>query len=337
MSSTSEMLAAFDSLANAVTDIRVGNAIQKASKEAEGIRKNQKLSEFEQIEAQQSMASSTAAAIMAMGGNAAQAQQARLALAPNIPDQQMNLLRGTGKKTLAEAQMHLVEEADKRDLAKEERAFKRQKMLQDDQQAHAKALEGIKASGKAGKPISAPISKQLTELKDNLDQLKRLRADFDKNKGAVGVIDSMKTDKLPAFQIPGTELQLNPFALNTQEAVYRKDASDFFNQYRKWITGAAASVTELKGLEQAIPTVSDRQDVFSGTLDMHIKKVEEALVTRLKILKAQGRDTEDLEDVLGVSALTVPPASPSPGDPTNAAPPAASGGAIPGLTTIKKR
>lgn len=302
MSAQTELLQSFEMLTDGIKALSINNSIKKAQDKVDELNKNSELTQFERIRQQQAIAQQVGASITGQGGSAAQAQAAMASLAPNIPDARMAALEATGKGSIEEAQKALQDEEDKRQFDKEKRAYQRQKMLQDDQQEAALELALLKANSKgASKPVPPAVSNKLSELKDNLDQLKHLREGFDANKGAIGPVDKFKTDKLPSLG------GLNPYALTTEEAVYRKDAEDFFNQYRKVITGAAASMPELKGLLKAIPTSADRQDVYAGSLDMHIKKVESALSNRLKLLKAQGRDVADLEEALGLAPAGVDP------------------------------
>jgi hypothetical protein len=305
MSGNQEMFQAFQDFAATMRRVQMGNAIQEAQKKVEAIRSNQELNEFEQIKAQQAVASMTASSILANGGDAAMAQQARLSLAPDIQDQHFQALQATGKGTIAEAQQQLHVDA----LKQEKDMLKYKNDLEmERQRQHDPTMERIAAGKKDTKPVPPTVSNKLSELSDSLSQLKRLREGFDANEGAIGPYDQFKTSKLAgppgAGLIPGT--------LNADESVYRKDVSDFFNQYRKVITGAAASMPELKGLLRSVPNEGDDQTVFAKGLDMHIKKVEQSIQSRLKLLKAQGRDTADLELALGVGAQSAPAGGPPP-------------------------
>lgn len=303
MAAQQDLLASFGKLTEAIQGLAVNNAIKKAQVKVDELNQNAELTQFEKIRQQQSIAKGVGASIIGLGGSASSAQNAMASLAPETPDARLAQLEATGKGTLADATAALKEEEEDRLFKKEERAFKRAKMLQDDAQEHSLQLAGMKANAKgAGKPIPPAVSNKLSELKDNLDQMKRLREGFEANKGAIGPLDSrFKTDKLPdAGAIHPALGVLTPFSLSTSEAVYKKDVEDFFNQYRKIITGAAASMPELKGLLKAIPTSGDRQDVFAGSMDMHIEKVQKAISNRLNLLEAQGRDVSDLRMALGL-------------------------------------
>lgn len=145
------LLKAFDQLANSVQQAQIGSAIKDAQKKADEINNDLSLTDFERIRAQQGLAQSAAASVLRFGGDAAQAQQARLSLAPDVPDQAMRALEGTGKATLAEAQATLQEKAEKKE--KELIKFKTDEEIRRDNEKASHTLEalGIKAKAAANK------------------------------------------------------------------------------------------------------------------------------------------------------------------------------------------
>jgi hypothetical protein len=104
MSGNTELMAAFDNLAKTVNQIQISNSISRAQGKVDAIRNDQKMNEFDKIKAQQALAQSMGVEVLARGGDAAHAEQARLALAPVIPDAAMRQMEATGKDTLAGAQ-----------------------------------------------------------------------------------------------------------------------------------------------------------------------------------------------------------------------------------------
>lgn len=144
MSGNQEMFQAFQDFAATMRRVQMGNAIAEAQKKVEAIRSNQEMNEFEQIKAQQAVASMTASSILSGGGDAAMAQQARLALSPEIPDQQFQALQGTGKATIAEARKQLQMDALKqeKDMLKYKNDLEMEKQRAHD--AALKDLAGIK-------------------------------------------------------------------------------------------------------------------------------------------------------------------------------------------------
>lgn len=327
MSGQQDLLASFGQLTQALQGLAVNNAIKKAQVKVDELNANAELDQFERIRQQQAIAKGVGASIIGLGGSASSAQNAMASLAPEIPDARLAALEATGASDIQSATALLQDEEEQRQFDKEDRAFKRQQQLQDAQFKHQERIAKLKERGVVPKPVPTAVSNKLSELKDNLDQMKRLREGFEENKGAIGPLDTLKTDKLPSLG------GLIPYALTTNEAVYKKDAEDFFNQYRKIITGAAASMPELKGLLKAIPTSADRQDVFAGSMDLHIEKVEKAISNRLNLLEAQGRDVSDLRMALGIGASEE--GTDAYGAPKKETPPATGSGGISSFIKIK--
>lgn len=287
MSGQSELLASFGQLTEAIQGLAVNNAIKKAQVKVDELNQNAELNQFEKIKQQQSIAKGVSAAILGMGGSASAAQTAAASLAPDIPDMQMARLEATGKGTLADAATALRDEEEKRQLDKETRAFKRQQMLQDAQFKQQERLAKLKAEGKAvGKPIPPTVTNKLSDLMDMKSQLSRLKDDYAEKGTQIGPVNS----------------RLIPNALVSGDTVaYTADVKDFFNQYRRAITGAAASIPELKSLLPAIPNEKDWGGDFLAKIDRQLTGLDSAVKNRIKLLRAQGRDTTDLEEALGIS------------------------------------
>lgn len=175
MSGNEELFQAFKDFASTMRQVQMGNAIQEAHKKVEAIRSNQEMNEFEQIKAQQAVASMTASTILSSGGSAEMAQQARLALAPEIPDAQFQALQGTGKATLAEARDQLQVEALKRekDMLKYKNDLDMEK-----QRAHDAAM--LEAAGiKAKKPLKGFAPAELKDMRKAADVGKALTSAID--------------------------------------------------------------------------------------------------------------------------------------------------------------
>lgn len=295
-SPTQEMLAAFNSLADSIRDVSIGNSVKRAQNKVEEIRQDQNMNDFEKIKAQQSLAKMVGGEVARYGGNASMVNQAMQSLAPEVPDTRLAALESTGKTSIAEATRALQDEAEDRQFKKEERAFKRQKMLQDSQIASQERLATMRAGGKELKALPAPLINKISEVAESHNTLKMLKEEFSKRGGAIGPIAGNVpdlaygvADKLTLGQLGGADA-----------VAYRTRVRDFFNQYRRVITGAAASVPELKALAKALPTEEDLSNNFEAKIDEQIKGVESALKTRLKVLKATGRDVSDLEEMLGL-------------------------------------
>ncbi len=284
--SLQQMLQAMDSLANSIRSISIGNSIQKAQARVDQIRQDQTMDEFQRIEAQQALAKAMGAEVVSKGGNAFMAQQAMASLAPDVPDLQMQRLKATGKGTIADATQALADEQEQKQIASEDRSFARQLKLEELRAARETRLAAMKQQGKELKPIPPAVSNKLSELSDMKSQLIDLKNNFAEKGGQIGPLDQFRPNLLtPA-----------------EDVAYASQVKDFFNQYRRVITGAAASIPELKSLLPAVPNEKDLDKDFLAKIDTQIEGVDRALRNRVKLLRAQGRDTSDLEEALGVTA-----------------------------------
>lgn len=222
MSGNQEMFDAFQTFAATMRRVQMGNAIAEAQKKVEAIRSNQEMNEFEQIKAQQAVASMTASTILANGGDAAMAQQARLSLAPDIQDQHFQALQATGKATIAEAQQQLQLEAVKKekDMLKYKNDLEMEK-----QRAHDASL--LKAAGiKAQKPPKGFAPAELKDMRKAADVGEALSA-------AIDAADSLG----PGAVITPQFLSRDKRAFN----ILKANAQDIITRLR---TGAALSKNE---------------------------------------------------------------------------------------------
>jgi hypothetical protein len=150
-----ELLASFDQLAQGVQQVQISNAIKRAQAQVDAIRNNNDMNDFEKIRAQQNFAQNVAASVLAVGGDAAQAQQARLSLAPVVPDEAMRTLEATGKGNLADAQEALRQKQIKQQQDQE--TFQN-KLAMQKQSAHDEAMKEI-----AGMKLGATDQKLVTD------------------------------------------------------------------------------------------------------------------------------------------------------------------------------
>lgn len=326
MSANSEFLASFQMLSDSMRNLAGGVATKKAQNKVDEINADDSLNEFQKIKAQQQVANQAAQSMAVAGISSDRIASAKASLAPDIPDARMAQLEATGKGSIAEAQSYLLSEQEKKAAEKEKRDFDRdmQKIRLTKALDKENDLSKLQLKGTA-KPIPPAISNKLGELMDMRGQMVNLIENADKNSAAIGPLDQYRPN----------------FTLNSEEVSYRKQTSDFFNQYRKLITGAAASMPELKGLLKAIPTESDYQGDFKVAMQKQLEGVDRAVANRIKLLKAQGRDTSDLEELFNIDMGAAGPTAP--GQKTIAVP-QSQGGApaqgmsmnIPGLTLKPK-
>jgi hypothetical protein len=282
MSGNEELLKSFQMLASGIKDMAIGNSIKRAQGKVDEIRADQNMNEFERIKAQQALANAMGNEVLGLGGDAARAQQARLSLAPEIPDAAMRQLEATGASTLAQAQQSLLDKAKKDELEKFKREADLKITLQKLENAGKLATKGATAQ----KPVPNQVTDKLSNLMDMKAQLEDMKANFAAKGSQIGPMDQYR----PNILTPA------------EDVAYTSQVKDFFNQYRRVITGAAASIPELKSLLPAVPNESDMDNDFLAKVDTQISGIDRAVKNRMKLLKAQGRDVSALEDALGVSS-----------------------------------
>lgn len=293
-SGTKDLMAAFQSLTESIRSVSIGNAVKKAQEKADAIRSNQEMTEFEQIKAQQAIAKSVGASIMQYGGNAFQAQQAMASLAPEIPDARMSQLEATGEDTFAGAQQALQEDALKKQKEAEERAFDRQKQLEEIRARNAEKLARLKAESKGAPPLTKPESDKLYALLDRKTSLENLLNQFDERGGAIGTVAGRLPDITSA--IPGA----SKLGFSSDAVAYRSEVMQDFNEYRRVVTGAAASIPELKSLRPATITEDDTPENFKAKARAILKAGELVAKARLKIAKRQGKDISGFAEEYGI-------------------------------------
>lgn len=226
-----ELLAAFDHLAKSVNQVQIGNSIARAQDKINIIRQDQTMNEFEKVKAQQALAQAMGTEVLARGGDAAHAEQARLGLAPQIPDAAMRQMEATGKATFAEAQTAIREKAikEQRDLIK----------FQEDQK-----LRGIK------------LAKELTSGKGENKQLLDYGKEIDPTAARAGNLAkvdatykaSQRVDALfkqfPDYNIPRTQTSelatagaalVNSGSAQSQEAIRNNTPESLRGDWNKTV------------------------------------------------------------------------------------------------------
>lgn len=289
MSGNSELLAAFDSLANSIVQVRVGNSIKQAQARVDEINADHSKNEFERIKAQQAVAQQVGGNILAMSGDSVRAQAAAASLAPNIPSDAFAQLEATGKGTIVEARKQVAEDAQKRAMELEK--LKGQLKLQEIKLQNEGKLDVKNVSG-AAKPVPNQVTSQLSGLMDMKSRLQDLKDNFAEKGSQIGPLDQYR----PNLLTPAADV------------AYKADVKQFFNDYRRVITGAAASIPELKSLLPAVPNESDLDSDFLAKIDAQIKGIDRGVGNRLKLMKAQGRDTSDLEEMFNIPSTQTAPA-----------------------------
>lgn len=278
-----QMLASFQALADSIRNVSIGNSIQRAQQQVDTIRQNQELNDFEKIKAQQQLARTVGGEVMRYGGNAFMAQQAMASLAPDVPNMQMAQLEATGKATFAEAAQELQNKQEELLAKREQRAFAREKQMLDLKAAAEERLAKAKEAGKV-KPLTRPEEEKLYNLLDRQTSLKDLLAQFDEKAGAVGPVAGRIPDI--ASSIPGAGL----VGFTPEATAYRMQVMQDFNEYRRIVTGAAASIPELKSIRLATLNETDTGDNFKAKAQAILDLGQKVSERRIRIAERQGKD-----------------------------------------------
>lgn len=307
-----DVLDGFDRLAESLREVNIGKSISEAQKQVESLQANQDLSEFDRIKAQKAIAQATGARVQQLGGNAFSAQQAMAALAPAPIDLQQSKLEATGEKTVVGAVGALEKKQKAEEFAKEQRQLKMDIQKIEAQGEESRKTAATKAAGKA-KPIPKQIEKVLTDVELKTVGVRQMLTDLEQNPNLENFIGPI------AGRVPG-------IAIPSEAVAFRRSAEEQFNEYRRIVTGAAASIPELKSLRPAVPVVTDRPEDFKAKAKDLLKYGE--LVRKTLIARGEKRGF-DMEGFKGDLASFEAPAVE---DQRQQAPQS-----IPGLTFTPKR
>jgi len=161
------------------------------------------------------------------------------------------------------------------------------------QMAHNNALELQRATGGSSTPKLRNLAPGELEKINGIDANVIQGTDL---------LNRMESDPQLSSWVSGRI----PFAaearavFDTKFAAFKADTGRFFDQYRKMITGAAASVKEIAILEKNIPQAKDRPKVFRAKMRSFLKTYKVVRARTLANLGKAGRDisgftaTEDL-------------------------------------------
>ena len=86
-------------------------------------------------------------------------------------------------------------------------------------------------------------------------------------------------------------------AANPKRAEFQMMQEQYFNQYRKAITGAGASEAELEKLREALPSMGDLPHVFQQKLTAMRVLAKDVRDRKIQEYRAAGRSTEGIEQI----------------------------------------
>lgn len=287
MAGNEELFAAFDRLVSGVQTYSAGKALDDAQKKIQDLN-SQQLDEFAKRDAQQQIAQQAGARIGSITGNASQGALAMQGLAPQAIDLQEQQLRATKQPTIAAATEVIKNKAIAEKTQAEERALANQIKLEKvkgqlDIDKQRVANEGKAAKGL--KPLPKAVDNQLTTLDTQTAAAQALIDQLEANPdlgAGIGPVGSFRPD-----------LTMTPEAV-----AYRTSVKQQFDAYRRIVTGAAASVPELKSLKFSTVSDSDTVENLKAKANQLIQSGKLVQKTLIQRAQKRGHDITGFEEFL---------------------------------------
>ena len=237
------------------------------------------LKEQDKMAAMNDISRSLTFGMLRSGANAAQIEQATAAVKPKaIQSADDAILRGTlsGDEDLV------------------------QKGLRADRLSAENKLAVLEASGKNS--LKTPLGPELANI-DAMDQgameLSSMLEQVEQDSGLVGPV---------AGNIPGR----GKIPGQGNFAAFRAQSEQFFNEYRRKITGAAASRPEMAELRKALPGLGDSPNEYKRKAKASLEIIQRHRESYMKILKAGKRDMSGFS-VNAQEAAATAATAPAPG------------------------
>lgn len=140
--------------------------------------------------------------------------------------------------------------------------------------------------GGVTKPTATKVEQDIIAAKRQLESLRRLgpkiASDYLTYQGRAEAVAGGIQDKL------GMNTDMSRFAADRSAAL--QEVEQFFNQYRKQITGAAAAVQELEALKKAVINSDLGPQEFQARYDALVNSIEQGLVSNVEVLGGQVAD-----------------------------------------------
>lgn len=155
-----------------------------------------------------------------------------------------------------------------------------------------------KASAKT-QPLTQGMLDKIAEADESLTDLNDIKSQVAANPALVGIFSGRLT------RLRGEA------GLGEQEGVFFGRMEQFFNEYRKRITGAAAPIAELNQLRAALMSGKETPTTFNAKLDALISKTQRYKDIKLKTYGAGGRNMGTLGG--GATSTTAAPTPSIPG------------------------
>lgn len=287
MAENDELFTALKMFKAGVQEYSLSRALAGANQQVQEI-KGAQMKEEEKRNALQSLSNQLVMQMGAIGAPVSQIQAMAGAIAPKQfanADQVMLEGRLTGSNYLMEQGKAASMDANANNLQMQHDSQKFQSNQQAKQIASNEKIAGMHYGGQ--KAASKLTDTQINAFTNAIAQEKeftKLIGEVEENPGLVGPLDA---------NLPG------------RGKYYGKDFAKFkvkmkqlFNQYRTAVTGAGASVGELKMLMEAFPDGSESEDVFKEKAAAAMEIGRTVLSARTDVLEAAGKDVSKLRDVI---------------------------------------
>lgn len=278
--SMQELMQAFGMFKQSVQEAATTNAVNDATAQMQQI-KTGITDQAQQRVALQGLSDQLALRLTGVGAPASTIQTAFQAIAPQqfgsveqmdiegqlSGDKQLQKVAGKMKASAQQAKMaQLAYEAGlKAQLQQQELMGKMQ-------------IEGVKA-GLQRKDLKSEEIKTVSEATDTLEQLEKLQTDYN------------------AFDTMFPRTGFGRKDIGPDAATFEASNKQFFNSYKKFVTGTAASDKELEDLLQSVPNVKDSPWAYQAKLSKMKSNVEMLRNRKVVEYKAAGRDVSGFEQM----------------------------------------
>ena len=267
-----------------VREFSFTNALNQANDAVRQVKEST-LKDVEKNSQLQQIANQMVGYMATQGLPATTIQQISQSLAPPRAASLVDALRSGDTATVS-----AYTEADK--IQKEDEIKQMQKKAEIDAEAQGRLFEQqqklayIKENGKtAGKTVTD-------------DQVNKISNVLAAEKGFQGLLSQLAKDKSLVGPLDQAAPQLRA-KFDKKFAKFKTQSKRLFDQYRQAITGAGASVQELKLLEQSFPVGDETEDAYKAKVAATLEAGQQILQSKMGVLSAAGYYTSGLEQLIG--------------------------------------
>lgn len=285
MSANDDLFKAMGMFTEGVQDLQRNRSLDAAMQQVNAI-KTSELDESKQRAAVQQVSNELSANLFKYGAQPAAIEQLRNSLSPQYknPAEMIAMGATTGNESLIQAGQKADIAATAGDMAKlkytSDQAMKLQQ-LKGQQEMQTQAIKNMGTEGKL--PVNEVVDKFSTALSAEKG-LKSMLVEMKKSPGLVGPIDQLAPKTRAKF--------------DAKFAHFRTKSKQLFDQYRVAVTGAGASTSELKMLEESFPVGNETEDAYKAKTEAALEMGRNLLSSRADALEASGYRTSGLRALL---------------------------------------